>query len=89
MKKEEIEEGLKILTDAFKNSRMKIKYKKDVSYLRKMDGRFLDFSNEEKFILGTVILTEDLEKIRLLDPVIEKMAKKNEIKYEDLGEIEL
>ena len=89
MKKEEIENGITILTEVLKKSNRKIKYKKDISYLRKMDGKFLDNSNEERFLLCSVILTEDLEKIRLLDPIIEKIAKKQEISFEDLGQIEI
>ena len=89
MKKDEIENGIRILTESLKNSKRKIKYKKDISYLRKMDGKFLDNSKEDRFLLCSVILTEDLEKVRLLDPVIEKIAKKQEIKFEDLGDIEI
>ncbi len=89
MKKDEIIEGMKLTVKFLKESRRKIKYKNDVSYLRKMDGKFLDNSKTERFILSTVILTEDLEKIRLLDPVIQKMAKKQNIQFEDLGDIEI
>ena len=87
MKKEEIEEGIKILIDYLKDSKTAIKFKTDVSYLRKMDGKFLHSSNQVGYILGTVILTEDPEKVRLLDPVIQKLAIKRAIKFEDLGKI--
>ncbi|NHI91758.1 MAG: hypothetical protein EAX96_04580 [Candidatus Lokiarchaeota archaeon] len=89
MKKEDIENGIKIYLESLKNSKMKIKFKKDVSYLRKMDGKFLDSSNKVCHVLGNIILTEDPEKVRLLDPVIQKMADKRSIKFEDLGEVDI
>ena len=89
MKKEDIEEGIKIFIENLKESRRKIKFKTDVAYFRKMDGKFLDTSKKVRYILGNIILTEDPESIRLLDPVIRKMAIKREIKFEDLGDIEI
>ena len=89
MNKEEIEEGIKVFIEKLKESRRKVKFKTHTAYFRKMDGRFLGASDKERFILGTVILTEDPESIRLLDPVIKKIAIKREIKFEDLGDIEI
>lgn len=89
MKKDEIENGIKIFTDTLKSTKTKLNFKNDVCYLRKLDGRFLDSSNQERFILGYVLLTEDPEKIQLLDLMVQKGIEKRNIKFEDLGEIDI
>ncbi|MHA1385723.1 MAG: hypothetical protein ACTSR3_18380 [Candidatus Helarchaeota archaeon] len=85
MKKEDINKGIKIFTDFLKNNKIKIDYKEDVSYMRSLDGTFLDSSNKERYILGYVLITEDPEKLALLDKMVNKGVKKRNIKLEDLG----
>lgn len=89
MKKDEIENGIKIFIENLKTSRTKLKFKNDVAYIRKMDGKFLDSSNQDRYILGSIIFTEDPEKVKILDSVIQKITEKRNIKFENLGEIDI
>lgn len=89
MKKEDIEKGLKLFTETLKETKLTIDFKEDVLYLRKLDGKFLDSSNQVRSILGYVLIAEDLEKIAFLKRVVNKIIEKQNVKFEDLGEIEL
>ena len=89
LKKEDIEKGLKLFTETLKDTKLKKDFTEDVSYLRKLDGKFLDSSNQECFILGSVLIAEDLEKVALLERVTRKIIEKQNVKFEDLGEVEL
>lgn len=87
MKKEDIEEGIKIFAETLKKVPVRIDFKKDTCYLRKNDGVILDSSNKERYVLGYVLITEDQEKAALLDKMVEKGVQKRNIKFEDLGEL--
>ncbi|NVM01732.1 MAG: hypothetical protein HWN67_05330 [Candidatus Helarchaeota archaeon] len=87
MKKEDIEKGIELFIETLKNTKIKIDYKEDVCYMRKLDGRFMDSTNQAKNLLGYVLITEDPEKLALLEKMVNKGAQKRNIKLEDLGEI--
>ncbi|MFX0137573.1 MAG: hypothetical protein ACFFDN_28300, partial [Candidatus Hodarchaeota archaeon] len=69
------------------STKIKIDYKEDVSYMRKLDGKFMDSTNQVRNLLGYVLITEDPEKLALLDKMVNKGVQKRGIKLEDLGEI--
>ncbi len=87
MKKQDIEKGIEIFVETLKNSKTKIDYKEDICFMRKLDGKFLDSNNEVRSILGYVLISEDPEKIALLEKMVIKGAQKRNIKVEDLGEV--
>ncbi|MHA1377165.1 MAG: hypothetical protein ACTSRG_02170 [Candidatus Helarchaeota archaeon] len=87
MKKADIEKGIELFTDTLKNIKIKLDYKEDVCYLKSLDGKFLDSANQECHILGYVLITEDPEKLTLLDKLVKKGVTKRNIKLEDLGEV--
>ncbi|MFX1450315.1 MAG: hypothetical protein ACFFCM_05710 [Promethearchaeota archaeon] len=87
MKKEAIEKGIELFIETLKNTKIKIDFKEDICYMRKLDGKFMDSTNNVRNLLGYVLITEDPEKIELLDKMVKKGAEKRNIKLEDLGEI--
>lgn len=87
MKKQDIEKGIEIFVETLKNSKTKIDFKDDICFMRKLDGKFLDSNSEVSNILGYVLISEDPEKIALLEKMVIKGAQKRNIKVEDLGEV--
>ena len=87
MKKEDIEKGMSLFTNFLKNQRIKLDYAEDVCYMRKIDGIFQDSTGQKLYVLGHILLTEDPEKLELLDKMVIKTAQKQNYKLEDLGEL--
>ena len=87
MKKKDIEKGIELFIKTLKNTKTRIDYKEDVSYMRKLDGKILDSTNQTRNILGYVLISEDPEKIALLEKMVSKGVQKRNMKLEDLGEI--
>ena len=87
MKKEDIEKGIDLFIKSLKNSKLKIKYEEDIGYMRSLDGKYLGPSNKDCNILGYVLITEDPEKLALLDKMVYKAVEKNNFTFEDFGEV--
>ena len=87
MKKEDIEKGIDLFIKSLKNSKLKIKYEEDIGYMRSLDGKYVSSTKKDCNILGYVLITEDPEKLALLDKMVYKAVEKNNFTFEDFGEV--